>query len=75
MQRPISYKEAGVDMDQKDAFVERIKEMVKSTYGPEVVEGVGNFAALYEISEGRFLASGTDGVGTKLKVAQLLGIH
>lgn len=75
MQKPFSYKEAGVDMDKGDAFVEKIKKMVHSTYGPEVYQGVGGFAALYQIGPDRFLASGTDGVGTKLKVAQHLQIH
>lgn len=69
-----TYKDAGVDIDKGDAFVERIKAKVKSTYGERVRSGVGGFAALYEVGD-RFLAVGADGVGTKLKISQTLDIH
>lgn len=71
----MDYKKAGVDISKADLFVERIGKLVKSTYNASVVAGVGGFSALYDIGDGRYLASGTDGVGTKLKMAQQLGIH
>lgn len=71
----ITYADSGVDRDKGDLFVQRIQKMVRSTYNKSVKSGVGGFASLYEISKTRYLAAGTDGVGTKLKVAQLLGVH
>lgn len=71
----ITYKDAGVDIERGDAFVERIKSRVKSTYGDRVVSGVGGFAALYQITQDKLLATGTDGCGTKVKVAQSLNKH
>lgn len=72
--KKISYKDAGVDRDMGDEFVERIKKKVLTTYNADVVDGVGGFASLYRCGD-RFLAAGTDGVGTKLKLAQQLNIH
>ncbi|OFZ22045.1 MAG: phosphoribosylformylglycinamidine cyclo-ligase [Bdellovibrionales bacterium RIFOXYA1_FULL_36_14] len=71
----VTYKESGVDINKGDELVESIKQKVKSTYGTRVYEGVGGFAALYEITDDKLLSVGTDGVGTKLKIAQHLGIH
>lgn len=71
----MDYKEAGVDVEKGDLFVEKIKRFVGETYTDRVVGGVGGFAALYEMDEDRYLAAGTDGVGTKVKLAQELGIH
>lgn len=71
----LTYKDAGVDIEAGDLFVERIKEKVKRTCGERVVRGVGGFACLYDVDGERYLAAGTDGVGTKLLVAQKLGIH
>jgi phosphoribosylformylglycinamidine cyclo-ligase len=71
----ITYKDAGVDIDKGDAFVERIKSHIKSTYNAQVVTGVGGFAALYDLGDDRYLAAGTDGVGTKLKLAIDLDNH
>ena len=71
----ITYKDSGVDINKGDELVESIKRKVKSTYGKRVYEGVGGFAALYEITADKLLSVGTDGVGTKLKIAQQLGIH
>ncbi len=71
----MDYKEAGVDVEKGDLFVEKIKRFIKDTYTDRVVSGVGGFAALYEMDEDRYLAAGTDGVGTKVKLAQELGIH
>lgn len=70
----ITYKDAGVDIEKGDALVEKIKKKVKSTYGSRVLEGVGGFACLYDMGD-RLIAAGTDGVGTKLKIAQELNKH
>ncbi|MBF0442460.1 MAG: phosphoribosylformylglycinamidine cyclo-ligase [Oligoflexales bacterium] len=75
MKKKIDYKASGVDIEKGDLFVEKIKRMVGSTYNCHVASGVGGFASLYEISPDRYLSAGTDGVGTKLKIAQLLGKH
>ncbi len=71
----ISYKDSGVDIEKGDLFVERISKMVKSTYNQQVVSGVGGFCALYALDENRMLASSTDGVGTKIKLAIELNVH
>lgn len=71
----MDYKEAGVDVEKGDLFVEKIKKFISETYTDRVLGGVGGFAALYEMDEDRLLAAGTDGVGTKVKLAQELGIH
>lgn len=75
MQGQTSYRDAGVDVERGDAFVERIKAKVATTYTDRVMAGVGGFAALYKMGNGRLLAAGTDGVGTKVKIAQQLDIH
>ncbi|GAA6131844.1 phosphoribosylformylglycinamidine cyclo-ligase [Halopseudomonas sabulinigri] len=74
----ISYIDAGVDIAAGNALVDRIKHVAKRTARPEVMGGLGGFGALCEIPEGYkqpVLVSGTDGVGTKLRVAMDLGIH
>jgi phosphoribosylformylglycinamidine cyclo-ligase len=74
----ISYKDAGVDIDAGDALVERIKPHARRTMRPEVLAGIGGFGALIEISRKYrepVLVSGTDGVGTKLKLAFMLDRH
>jgi len=74
----LSYKDAGVDIDAGNALVERIKGTVKATRRPEVMGGIGGFGALCRIPEGYkkpVLVSGTDGVGTKLKLAMDLDRH
>jgi phosphoribosylformylglycinamidine cyclo-ligase len=74
----ISYREAGVDIDAGDELVERIKPFAKMTRIPEVLADVGGFAGLCAVPQGieePVLVSGTDGVGTKLKVAFLTGVH
>ncbi|MBL8541945.1 MAG: phosphoribosylformylglycinamidine cyclo-ligase [Betaproteobacteria bacterium] len=69
---PLSYRDAGVDIDAGDALVERIKPFARRTARPEVLAGIGGFGALFEMS-GKYrepvLVAGTDGVGTKLKLA------
>jgi phosphoribosylformylglycinamidine cyclo-ligase len=76
---PLSYRDAGVDIEAGDALVERIKPAVATTLRPGVLGGLGGFGALFELPLERFrrpvLVSGTDGVGTKLKLAQQLGQH
>jgi phosphoribosylformylglycinamidine cyclo-ligase len=74
----LSYRQAGVDIDAGDALVERIKPYARRTLRPEVLAGIGGFGALVELPR-RYrepvLVSGTDGVGTKLKLAFRLGRH
>ncbi len=75
---PLSYKDAGVDIDAGNALVDRIKGVAKRTARPEVMGGLGGFGALCEIPEGYkqpVLVSGTDGVGTKLRLAMDLAKH
>ncbi|WP_437334673.1 phosphoribosylformylglycinamidine cyclo-ligase [Sorangium sp. So ce394] len=74
----VTYREAGVDIDAGDALVERIKRLAKPTRTPEVLADVGGFAGLCALPGGLsepVLVSGTDGVGTKLKVAFATGVH
>lgn len=74
----MDYREAGVDVEAGRAFVERIRQLVSSTHRPEVISGLGGFGGLFELPSGYqspVLVSGTDGVGTKLKVAQVLNRH
>jgi len=69
--KSLSYRDAGVDIDEGDALVDDIKKIVKSTQRPEVLAGVGGFGALVGIPKkykNPVLVSGTDGVGTKLKL-------
>ncbi|MBQ8708391.1 MAG: phosphoribosylformylglycinamidine cyclo-ligase [Succinivibrionaceae bacterium] len=77
-EQKLNYKEAGVDIDAGEALVERIKADVKKTTRPEVIGGLGGFGALCRIPQGYkkpVLVSGTDGVGTKLRVAIDLNRH
>src|SRR4249919_2332761 len=77
-QASLSYRDAGVDIDAGDRLVEAIKPFAKRTLRPEVLAGIGGFGALVEMPK-RFrepvLVSGTDGVGTKLKLAFALNKH
>src|SRR5580704_11241231 len=75
---PITYRQAGVDIDAGDELVERIKPLAKATAIAEVLAGVGGFAGLCRVPDGLVepvLVSGTDGVGTKLKLAFATGVH
>ena len=74
----LSYRDAGVDIDAGDQLVENIKPFARKTMRPEVLGGIGGFGALFEISKkyrNPVLVSGTDGVGTKLKLAFQLNRH
>ena len=75
----LTYKDAGVDITKGNDLIEQIKPIAKSTIRPGVLAGLGGFGAMFEIPLDRFqnpvLISGTDGVGTKLKVAEMLNKH
>jgi phosphoribosylformylglycinamidine cyclo-ligase len=75
----LTYRDAGVDIDAGDELVERLKPLVKRTQRPEVLAGIGGFGALVEVPLERYrrpvLVSGTDGVGTKLRLAIDTGRH
>src|SRR6476469_6662092 len=74
----MDYREAGVDVEAGRAFVQQIRGMVESTYRPGVLGKFGGFSGLFQIPAGYhepILVSGTDGVGTKLKIAQVANRH
>lgn len=74
----MDYREAGVDVEAGRAFVDKIRNLVHSTRRPEVIGGLGGFSGCFQLPTGYrepVLVSGTDGVGTKLKLAQVLNCH
>lgn len=75
----LTYRDAGVDIDAGNEAVERMKEHVRSTYRPEVLGDIGGFGGLFALNTGKYrqpvLVSGTDGVGTKLRLAFLMDKH
>ncbi|MCH9693688.1 MAG: phosphoribosylformylglycinamidine cyclo-ligase [Gammaproteobacteria bacterium] len=77
--KPLTYKDAGVDIDAGNELVDRIKPLVRKTQRPEVLSGLGGFGGMFALPPGRYqepvLVSGTDGVGTKLMLAQHLNLH
>ena len=80
MAEQITYKDAGVDIDEGARAVDAIRASVKSTYRPEVIGGIGGFGGLFSAAalkqmDDPILVSGTDGVGTKLALAQMAGKH
>ena len=74
-----TYKDAGVDIDTANEFVERIKPSIKTTARKEVISGIGGFGGLFHFNsidlKNPVLVSSTDGVGTKLRIAQLVDKH
>jgi phosphoribosylformylglycinamidine cyclo-ligase len=79
MQEKMCYKDAGVDIDKANLFVDRIKTITKSTFRKEVMSSIGGFGGLFRLDVGKYnnpvLVSSTDGVGTKLKIAQMMDKH
>src|SRR5438046_811935 len=74
-----TYRDSGVDIDAGDEFVDRIKPLVRSTFRPEVLTDLGGFGGLFGFQAKKYqdpvLVSGTDGVGTKLKIAFMMDRH
>ncbi len=79
MSKEHTYKDAGVDIDEGERFIKLIGPVVKRTFRPEVLTGIGSFGSLFSLDTSKYiqpvLVSGTDGVGTKLKVAFKAGVH
>lgn len=75
----LTYRDAGVDINEADRFVRLLRPFARSTFRPEVISDIGSFSALFRLDLTRYkrpvLVSGTDGVGTKLKIAFLLDKH
>ena len=75
----LTYRDAGVDIDAGNHAVTLMKKHVKSTYRPEVLGDLGGFGGLFALNSGKYkepvLVSGTDGVGTKLRLAFMLDKH
>ena len=79
MNKTLTYKKAGVDIDEGERFVRLLSPLVKKTFRPEVITDIGSFSALFNLDLRRYrkpvLVSGTDGVGTKLKIAFMMDRH
>ena len=79
MKRRVTYKSSGVNIDAGNKFVELIRPLVKKTFRPEVIADIGGFGGLFSFNSQKYrnpvLVSSTDGVGTKLKVAFMMGKH
>ncbi|OGP62628.1 MAG: phosphoribosylformylglycinamidine cyclo-ligase [Deltaproteobacteria bacterium RBG_13_49_15] len=79
MIKPLTYADAGVDINKADRFVDRIKEIAKPTFGSSVIGGIGGFGGLFSLKlqdiSNPVLVSSTDGVGTKLKIAFMTDKH
>jgi len=77
LKKPVTYRDAGVDMDEGDRLVSRIRRMVRTTHRKEVLGEIGSFAGFFRFPARKYrdpvLVSGTDGVGTKVKVAAMAG--
>ncbi len=79
MKKPLDYRDAGVDIDAAERLIRRVRTSVRGTYRPEVLGDLGSFGGLFAIPPGKYrepvLVSGTDGVGTKLRIAFLTNRH
>jgi phosphoribosylformylglycinamidine cyclo-ligase len=79
MQKKITYKDAGVDIDAADEFIDSVKQIVKPTFRPEVLTGIGGFGSQFALNMQKYrepvLVSSTDGVGTKLRLAFMMNRH
>jgi phosphoribosylformylglycinamidine cyclo-ligase len=79
MNKTLTYKGAGVDIDEGERFVKLLSPLVKKTFRPEVITDIGSFSSLFNLDLRRYkkpvLVSGTDGVGTKLKIAFMMNRH
>jgi len=79
LKKPLDYRDAGVDIDAADRLIRRVRGAVRATYRPEVLGDIGGFGGLFSLQPGKYrepvLVSGTDGVGTKLRLAFLTGRH
>ena len=76
--KPIDYRESGVDIDAGNEVVRRIKRLAREPYTPGVLSGIGSFGGLFALDgtiDAPVLVASADGVGTKLKVAFLAGVH
>ena len=77
--KSVSYKDAGVDIDKANSFIEKIKPFIKSTSRKEAFGNIGSYGGLFHLDTEKYkspvLVSSTDGVGTKLKIAQMMGKH
>jgi phosphoribosylformylglycinamidine cyclo-ligase len=79
MRKKLTYKDAGVDIDRADMFVESLKSIVKPTFRHEVLSGIGGFGSLFALNTTKYhnpiLVASTDGVGTKLRIAFMMEKH
>jgi len=79
MDKKLTYRDAGVDIDAADRFVESVKTIVKPTFRPEVISSIGGFGGMFALNKQKYenpvLVSSTDGVGTKLRVASMMNKH
>ena len=79
MKKPLTYKDAGVNIEVTNRLVERIKSIAKTSFRPEVLTDIGGFSGLFSLNTQKYkkpvLTASTDGVGTKLKIAFMANVH